>query len=221
MVVYVQKNGAYGEITDISLSQLRNSWIKASLENAKIDLSLLDHYKLVEKEDDLPQLVYDEEHYKEIEAAKKKSAAIVEGNRHLETIRDVLALEAASDDDAYIMRYLYEEWAPDMQYDVGERVLHGDNLYKCKQAHVSQAQYTPDLIPALWDIVGADDSGSIDNPVEVPDTVSSMVYVKGKYYLEDGVLYLMNRQGMEDGEEVSLTYKPSQLVGQYFAVVEQ
>ncbi len=47
-----------------------------------------------------------------------------------------------------------------------------------------------------------------------------MVYVKGKYYLEDDKKYLMNRQGMEDGEEISLTFKPSQLIGQYFKLVE-
>lgn len=36
-----------------------------------------------------------------------------------------------------------------------------------------------------------------------------MEYVKGKYYKEGEVLYLMNRDGMEDGDKVSLTYKPS------------
>ena len=35
------------------------------------------------------------------------------------------------------------------------------------------------------------------------------------------MLYIMNREGMDDGESVSLTYKPSALVGQYFEIVEQ
>ena len=75
-------------------------------------------------------------------------------------------------------------------------------------------------MPALWDIINPDkNNGTIDNPIVVPETVSSMVYVKGKYYLEGDTLYLMNRQGMNDGDEISLTYKPSQLIGHYFEVV--
>ena len=78
------------------------------------------------------------------------------------------------------------------------------------------------MIPALWDIIAPDDPdlGTIDNPIPVPENFSSMVYVKGKYYLEDGVIYLMNSAQLEDGEEISLTYKPSALVGIYFKVVE-
>ena len=38
--------------------------------------------------------------------------------------------------------------------------------------------------------------------------------------LEDKkALYLMNRQGMAEGESIVLHYTPSQLVGQYFEVV--
>ena len=36
---------------------------------------------------------------------------------------------------------------------------------------------------------------------------------------ENGTIYLMNRQGMADGESIVLHYTPSQLVGQYFEVV--
>ena len=48
-----------------------------------------------------------------------------------------------------------------------------------------------------------------------------MEYVKGKYYKEGEVLYLMNRDGMEDADKVSLTYKPSQLVDHYFKIVTE
>ena len=45
-----------------------------------------------------------------------------------------------------------------------------------------------------------------------------MEYTKGKYYIEDSTIYLMNRAGMQDGESVTLYYLPSQLVGEYFEV---
>ena len=115
---------------------------------------------------------------------------------------------------------LFEEWKPDTKYIVGDRKRVGNILYKCKQNHTSQSIYPPNLIPAIWDIVGNEEQGTKDNPVIVPDEFSSMVYVKGKYYLDKDVLYLMNRQGMKDGEEISLTHRPSQLVGHYFEVVE-
>ena len=47
-----------------------------------------------------------------------------------------------------------------------------------------------------------------------------MEYTKGKYYSEDGTIYLMNREGMADGETIVLHFLPSQLVGQYFEVIE-
>lgn len=122
--------------------------------------------------------------------------------------------------DAYEVRYLYDPWKPDTDYEVGDRRLNGDILYKCKQKHTSQAIYPPNLIPAIWDIIAKDHQGTIDDPIPIPEPFSSMEYVKGKYYIEDGVIYLMNRPGMEDGKSISLTYKPSQLIGHYFKVVE-
>lgn len=115
---------------------------------------------------------------------------------------------------------LFEEWKADTKYIDGDRKRVGNILYKCKQDHTSQSIYPPNLIPAIWDIVGNEEQGNIDNPVIVPDEFSSMVYVKGKYYLDKGILYLMNRDGMQDGEEISLTYRPSELVGHYFKVIE-
>ena len=47
-----------------------------------------------------------------------------------------------------------------------------------------------------------------------------MEYIKGKYYIDGDTIYLMNREGMEDGEGVTLQYLPSELIGHYFSVVE-
>ena len=58
------------------------------------------------------------------------------------------------------MRYLYELWKPETEYKIGDRRQHKDNLYKCKQNNTSEKQFTPDLIPALWDIVGDDNRGT-------------------------------------------------------------
>lgn len=123
------------------------------------------------------------------------------------------------DASAIEVRTLYDEWAVDTAYEVGDRRYYPptDKLYKCAQAHTSQANWTPDVVPAMWTVIDVEHAGTIDDPIPA---VSGMEYVKGKYYSEDGTIYLMNREGMADGESIVLHFLPSQLVGQYFAVVE-
>lgn len=220
--VYVQADNIKYAISNISLLPLRNNYIEASLENSTVNLSKLDHYFLEQKEDKTYRLIYDESRYNQIIEEQEKNAAIEEGKKKLDEMQESIALTYATDSEAYIMRYLYDLWKADTDYNVGDRRLYNDVLYKCKQKHTSQAQHTPDLIPAIWDIINPDSKkGTIDNPIEIPSNFSSMVYVKGKYYIEDGKKYLMNREGMTDGEEISLSHKPSQLVGHYFKLVEQ
>ena len=90
-------------------------------------------------------------------------------------------------------------------------------LYKCIQPHTTQADWRPESTPALWTLIDVTHAGTIDDPIPA---VAGMEYTKGLYYIEDGVIYLMNRQGMAEGETITLHYLPSQLVGQYFEVVE-
>ena len=219
MEVYVRMDDNFENIIAYATEEVNGTYIKAVQEDPVIDISKLFGYKL-QVDGGVQKLVFDEEKYNKIAAEKKKEQDIKDGNALLEQLATKSVLDNATDTEAYAMRYLYDPWEKDKAYKTGDRKRYGDNLYKCRQDHTSQEQYTPDLVPALWDIVGDDARGSKDNPVIVPEEVSSMEYVKGKYYLEGDTLYLMNRQGMENGETVSLAYKPSQLVGQYFEIVE-
>lgn len=166
------------------------------------------------------QVVYNEDSHNEQLEAAEKAKKYQESLAKFNEINMRSALTLLSDENAYEVRYLYDPWEPDTDYDVGDRRLNGDVLYKCKQNHTSQAIYPPNLIPAIWDIIAKENKGTIDDPIPIPEPFSSMEYVKGKYYIENNVIYLMNRPGMEDGESISLTYKPSQLIGHYFKVVE-
>lgn len=69
---------------------------------------------------------------------------------------------------------------------------------------------------AIWTAIDIEHAGTLEDPIPA---AAGMEYVKGKYYIENNVIYLMNRQGMADGESVVLQYLPSQLVGQYFEEV--
>lgn len=220
MAIVFVESANLSDVTNISTISQETTYIKAYLENPVIDVSKMAGYVLEEGIDGY-RLRFDESKYNNCVHEKEVEEAIKTGEALRDQLQEEYILTMATDTDAYAMRYLYEEWAPDTDYITGDRRLYKDDLYKCKQNHTSQKEHTPDLVPALWDIINADpEKGTKDNPIIIPDEVSSMVYVKGKYYLENGVLYLMNREGMADGEEVSLTFKPSQLVDTYFIKVE-
>jgi hypothetical protein len=55
-----------------------------------------------------------------------------------------------TDEEALHHITLYDEWLPDTVYLVNDRRRYLEQLYKCVQAHTSQADWTPDVTPALW-----------------------------------------------------------------------
>lgn len=134
------------------------------------------------------------------------------------TIRNQIdnVTDAVDEKTAAQNKDLYYVWNPNTKYDEGNRRRFNDRLYECRQGHTSEAQHTPDLIPALWKVIDDGHSGTIDDPIPA---VRNMEYTKGLYYLDEGKMYLMNRQGMQEGETVVLAYLPSELVGQYFEEV--
>ena len=122
-----------------------------------------------------------------------------------------------TDENAVKVIDLYPVWTVGISVAKDSRYQYNGKLYKCVQAHTTQADWTPNVTPALWTVIDVAHAGTIDDPIPAS---AGMEYIKGLYYIEDGVIYLMNRQGMAEGETITLHYLPSQLVGQYFEVVE-
>jgi hypothetical protein len=48
---------------------------------------------------------------------------------------------------------LFPAWAAGIEYATGIRVRYDGKLYRCEQAHTSQADWTPPDTPALWTAV--------------------------------------------------------------------
>lgn len=135
-----------------------------------------------------------------------------------ELVATIKAMTVTADDQTAAKAVeLYPAWAVGLTVEVGYRLQHGGKLYKVIQAHTTQADWTPDITPALWTVIDVTHSGTIDEPIPA---VAGMEYTKGLYYIEDGTIYLMNREGMAEGETITLYYLPSQLVGQYFAKIK-
>ena len=129
-----------------------------------------------------------------------------------------------TDDQAIAVKAIYPVWSSDgVQYAVDYKVLHDDILYKCISAHTSQADWAPGVALSLWTAVETGEhAGTLEDPIPVPDTVTTagMEYEKGKYYREGDTVYLMDRQGMDKGDKVTLYFPPSALIGQYFVLAE-
>lgn len=54
------------------------------------------------------------------------------------------------DEEAETVTDLFPDWEEGKAYIVGDRVKYNSLLYRCVQAHTSQADWTPDAVPALW-----------------------------------------------------------------------
>ena len=71
---------------------------------------------------------------------------------HAEILRAMIVKASVSlpDEDALEAVELFPVWAADTAYAAQARVRYGGKLYRCEQAHTSQADWTPDATPALW-----------------------------------------------------------------------
>lgn len=60
------------------------------------------------------------------------------------------ATKDLTDEQALAVKELYQLWTVDTTYVVDDVRRHDDRLFRCLQAHTSQADWMPDAVPALW-----------------------------------------------------------------------
>ena len=107
--------------------------------------------------------------------------------RHLRPLI-VKASASLSDEDALGAVELFKAWVAGSAYAVDERIRYGDKLYRCVQAHTSQADWIPDAAPALWTEVAL--PGEI--PVWKQPTGAQDAYMTGDkvhYPVADSAVY--------------------------------
>ena len=79
-----------------------------------------------------------------------------------EQLRKALQMycQTLTDEQAMEVATVYPAWSTGTAYKAQEMVTFGKNevgdpqLYRCAQAHTSQADWTPDITPALWVAIG-------------------------------------------------------------------
>lgn len=95
-----------------------------------------------------------------------------------------------TDEQALTVSIIYPIWdGNSTTYSVGDRVLYNSILYKCLQAHTSQATWTPTDAPSLWAKV------LIPTPGVIPDweqPSSTNPYSKGDKVKHNGKVWVSN-----------------------------
>lgn len=110
--------------------------------------------------------------------------------------------QSLEEEKATEVAYMYDPWELGKSYAVGEFLTYGVNgvgdpqLYKVVQAHTSQADWRPDVTPALYVAIGLDEHGY---PVWSQPTGAHDAYNKGDIVNYNGALY----QSLIDGNVYS------------------
>ena len=95
--------------------------------------------------------------------------------------------DAMTADELAACAPLFDAWdGGSVAYAVDDIVAYGGALYRCVQAHTSQAGWTPDATRALWTPMGV----SADDPEAVPEWVQPTgahdAYAKGSHVMHNG-----------------------------------
>ena len=86
---------------------------------------------------------------------------LVEKARALRPIIEKAVSATLSDTEALDAVSLFPAWVSGKSYVADDRVKYDGNLYKCLQAHASQADWAPTAAPSLWAKVLIPDPGTI------------------------------------------------------------
>lgn len=129
-------------------------------------------------------------------------------------IRPLIVKASASlpDEDALEAVELFDRWVMDKLYTAGERISYGGKLYRVVQTHTSQADWLPDITPALYAEV--EKPGQGDTPDDPIPYSGNMELIENKYYSEGGVTYRCFR-----GTGIPVYNRLADLVGIYVEVV--
>jgi hypothetical protein len=128
----------------------------------------------------------------ELESEQRK-AAIAERRRPLTEaevsrmlITEQINTLAVDDNTALRMREFYPTWDSGKNYSVGFKVQYNDRLYRVVQAHTSQDGWTPEAVPALYEVIDETHSGTLDDPTPYS---GNMELEQGKYYTQSDEIY--------------------------------
>ena len=114
-----------------------------------------------------------------------RKSEVIKLRHYIET-----AVQTLTDSEALEVRVLHPEWASDTGYTAGYKVQRGDRLWRCLQAHTSQAGWEPENTASLWTEICESHAGTLEDPIPYN---GNMALESGKYYSQDGKVYRCTR----------------------------
>ena len=95
------------------------------------------------------------------------------------------AASTMTDEAALTAVELFPAWVVGKAYAVSDRAQYNGTLYKCVQAHTSQADWAPDATPALWKTVSIDEYPEWVQPTGAHDAynIGDKVTYNGQHYV--------------------------------------
>ena len=142
-----------------------------------------------------------------IAAAMEKSRPLTEAEVSRMLITAQINILSVDDNTALRMVAFYPEWASDTDYTAGYKVQRGGRLWRCLQAHTSQAGWEPENVASLWTEICESHAGTLEDPIPYN---GNMALENGKYYSQNSKIYRCTR------DTVNPVYNAlSELVGLY------
>ena len=127
-------------------------------------------------------------------------------------IRQQINTLTVDDNTALRMTAFYPEWAANTEYTTGYKAQRSGRLWRCLQAHTSQAGWEPENAASLWTEICESHSGTLEDPIPYS---GNMALESGKYYSQDSKIYRCTR---DTGNPVYNAL--SELVGLYVEEVQ-
>lgn len=121
----------------------------------------------------------------EAEAIAKEAEEFTEYVDPIQALIDEM-VEKVGDETAAL---LFDAWVTDHAYKLNDRASYNGLVYRCVQSHTSQADWTPDAVPALWTRIKANPDPS--EPEEwVQPTGAQDAYAKGDKVKHNGKVWV-------------------------------
>lgn len=149
--VYIKVGVDFNDILLISSAWTMETQTQVVLDGDTVDFTKLKGYVAYAGDDGQNHLKFDKEKYNAYIKEQQKQEAMEEAQKMQVELQQSVVLSVATDNQAFIMRYLYPEWSGEsVSYKKNDRFMYQDKFYKVLQDHTSQADWTPDTTSSLY-----------------------------------------------------------------------
>ena len=149
--VYVKIGVDMNDIQIISSGWTADTQSQFVLDDDVVDFSKANGYVGYTSDDGENHLRFDQDKHNAYIKEQQKQEAIEEAQKMQVELLQSVVLSKATDNQAFVMRYLYPEWSGEsVSYNKNDRFMYHNKFYKVLQSHTSQVDWTPDTTSSLY-----------------------------------------------------------------------